>query len=52
MRLTAKLLEFLYELTEALERHYGAELRRYYQPRADIGQRDLDVDPPSTDPSF
>ncbi len=48
----ASLLEFLYELTEALERHYAAQLRRYYQPPADIAQHDLDVDPPSTDPPF
>src|SRR3974390_777255 len=26
----AKLLEFLQELTAALERHYGAQLKRYY----------------------
>ncbi len=27
----AKLVEFLQELTEALERHYGAQLMRYYR---------------------
>ena len=26
----AKLIEFLHELTEALERHYGAQLKRHY----------------------
>jgi hypothetical protein len=38
----AKLVEFLYELTEALERHYGAQLQRYYHP-SDIAQRDLEL---------
>jgi hypothetical protein len=47
----AKLLEFLHELTDALERHYCAQLRRYYHPN-DISQRDLDLSPESTDPSF
>jgi len=27
----AKLVEFLHELTAALERHYGAQLKRYYR---------------------
>jgi hypothetical protein len=26
----AKLVEFLHELSAALERHYGAQLKRYY----------------------
>ena len=47
----AKLVEFLYELTEALERHYGAQLKRYYQPSA-IAQHDLDRPPESNDPPF
>lgn len=38
----AKLVEFLHELTEALERHYGAQLNRYYQ--ATDAQCDIDVD--------
>ena len=42
----AKLLEFLHELTEALERHYGAQFKRYYSATA-IAQHDLDpTDPP------
>ena len=43
----AKLLEFLHELTDAIERHYGAQLQRYYNA-TDIAQRDLDL----TDPPF
>ncbi len=39
----AKLVEFLQELTEALERHYGAQLMRYYR-----GERDHD----SSEPPF
>ncbi len=43
---TAKLVEFLHELTQALERHYGAQLKRYYSP-TDIAQRHSDpTDPP------
>jgi hypothetical protein len=42
----ATLLEFLHELTETFERHYGAQLRRYYHA-TDIAQRDGDpTDPP------
>jgi len=47
----AKLVEFLYEITEALERHYGAQIQRYYRP-SDIAQRDLDLAPEPTDPPF
>mgnify|MGYP001337932341 CR=1 FL=1 len=47
----AKLVGFLYELTEALERHYGAQLKRYYQP-SDLAQRDPDRPTESTDPPF
>jgi len=47
----AKLVEFLHELTEALERHYGAPLKRYYHP-SDIAQHDLDRPPEPTDPPF
>ena len=46
-----KLVEFLRELTEALERHYCAQLRRYYDP-TDISQRDLDRATEPTDPPF
>lgn len=45
----AQLVEFLHALTEAIERHYGAQLKRYYDA-ADIAQRD--PAPPSTDPPF
>ncbi len=42
----AKLVEFLHELTAALERHYGAQLTRHYHA-TDIAQRDVDpTDPP------
>ena len=47
----AKLVEFLHELTEALERHYCAQLRRYHNAN-DISQHDLDITPPPTDPPF
>ena len=50
----AKLVEFLQELTEALERHYFAQLRRHYSaahiPRPDAP--DLDPAPASSDPPF
>lgn len=45
----AQLIEFLHELTNTLERHYCAQLHRYYHP-SDIGQHDL-FDP-TTDPPF
>ena len=43
----ATLIQFLYELTTALENHYAAQLRRYYHP-GDERQGDLwcDNDPP------
>ena len=42
----AKLLEFLHEITEALERHYCAQLKRYYSA-TDSAQLELDpTDPP------
>jgi hypothetical protein len=47
----AELVEFLQELTESIERYYCAELRRYYR-RDQCAQRDLDFDPPNTDPPF
>ena len=34
-------MEFLHEITEALERHYAAQLLRYYNAN-DFSQRDLD----------
>ena len=47
-----KFVEFLHELTAAMERHYYAQLQRYYHPQHDIGQRDLDPAPTPTDPPF
>jgi hypothetical protein len=49
----AKLVEFLQELTEALERHYCAQLRCYYSA-TDITplHPELDLGPASTDPPF
>jgi broad specificity phosphatase PhoE len=49
----AKLVEFLHELTEALERYYCAQLRRLYST-TDIAARNLELDlgPDSTDPPF
>jgi hypothetical protein len=47
----AKLVEFLHELTETLERHYCAQLRRYYNAN-DISQHNLDITPAPTDPPF
>jgi hypothetical protein len=50
----AKLVELLHELTEALEYHYFAQLRRHYSasdaPRPD--PPDLDPAPASNDPPF
>jgi len=47
----ATLLEFLYDLTEALERHYTAELIRRNYPRPDNSTEDSrDTNP--TDPPF
>jgi hypothetical protein len=45
------LIEFLHELTEALERHYCGQLMRYYHPN-DIAPTDLDRAPESSDPPF
>ncbi len=47
----ATLVEFLHELTEALERHYCGQLMRYYHPN-DIPQGDLDRAPDSGEPPF
>lgn len=43
----ATLVEFLHELTETIERHYGAQLKRYYHA-TDIARLDVE----STDPPF
>ena len=47
----AKLIEFLHELTESLERHYCAQLRRHYNAN-DISARDLAGPPALTEPPF
>ena len=47
----AKLIEFLYELTEALESRYFVQLRRYYQENH-LDQRDLGPTPEPSDPPF
>jgi hypothetical protein len=46
-----RLVEFLHEWTEAIERHYCAQLHRYYNA-IDISPRDLDPAPEPTDPRF
>jgi hypothetical protein len=49
----AKLLEFLQELTEALESQYYAQITRYYQTTYQ-DQEDIDTNDPAdpTDPPF
>jgi hypothetical protein len=47
----ADFVDALHQLIAATERHYGAQLRRYYHPH-DIAQRDLDPAPALTDPPF
>jgi hypothetical protein len=47
----ARLVEFLHQLTEALERHYCAQLRRHYNA-TDLAARDPDLGPASSDPPF
>ena len=47
----AKFVEFLHELTAAMERHYYAQLLRYYHP-TDLAQCALDPGAASTDPPF
>jgi hypothetical protein len=46
----ATLIEFLYDLTEALERHYDGQLLRRQQRRPDSPQIPPDTDP--VDPPF
>ena len=47
----AKLLEFLYELTEGLERHYFGQLHRYYQTK-DCSAPEPNLAPPTSGPPF
>ena len=44
----ATLIDFLYELTEALEHHYTGQLKRRNYPRPDAPRRrpDTDLDDP------
>ena len=42
----AELLAFLHELTEALERHYGAELKRHYDALASASRATTADDSP------
>ena len=46
----AKLIEFLTKLTEALERHYFAQLHQ--RSHVEISQRDLDTSQTHSDPRF
>jgi hypothetical protein len=46
----ATLIDFLHELTDALERHYTGELIRRNYPRPDAPPRDPDTD--LDDPPF
>ena len=46
----ARLIEFLTELTEALERHYFAQLHQ--RQHDEISQRDLDISQTTSDPPF
>ena len=46
-----ELIEFLYELTEALESRYFVQLRRYYQEKRS-DQRVLGPTPEPSDPPF
>jgi hypothetical protein len=45
-----QLLDFLYQLAEALERHYAAQLLRYAHRHDDYGQLDLLNNTPSNPP--
>ena len=47
----AELIEFLHQLTAALERHYAGQLHRYYHA---ADERDCQRPPsaPTTDPPF
>lgn len=42
----AELIEFLQQLTEALERHYATVLKHHYAAIANAEQRSVDADPP------
>jgi hypothetical protein len=46
------LLDFLYAITSALERHYAAQLLRYEHERRPPPAPPTSVDAPSVDPPF
>ena len=46
----AHLVEFLYELTEAIERHYAAQIHDHYHP--ENYPHDLNLQASSDDPPF
>jgi len=48
----AQLLEFLYQLTEALERHYAGQLLRYAHEHRPPSSPPQPTDSPQTDPPF
>jgi hypothetical protein len=47
----ADFVDALHQLIAAMERHYGAQLLRYYHPH-DTVKRDLDPAPAPTDSPF
>lgn len=46
----AKLVEFLHELSDAIERHYFAQIHQHRH--ADVGHHDLEFSEPTRDPPF
>ena len=48
----AKLIEFLYELADALERHYAGQLMRYTRSRSAPSPPPDSSDTPLADPPF
>ena len=47
-----QILDFLYQLTEAFERHYAAQLLRYAHDRRPASAPPDCADPPQHDPPF
>lgn len=48
----ASLLDFLYQLTEVLERHYAGQLLRHAHKQHEQHATSPPPDPPSADPPF
>jgi hypothetical protein len=48
----AQLLDFLYQLTEALERHYAGQLLRYAHEHRTPSSPPQPTDTPQNDPPF